>query len=119
MKNMVIAARVLLGIPCVVFGLNHFFTFFTQPAMPAYADHMLRLVNITEIAAGVLLLVGRFVPLALAALFPIVLSVVLFHVFVDRSMLIVALVIGALEVLLIMAHWSCFKGLLTAKTGKS
>ncbi|WP_245954273.1 hypothetical protein [Paenibacillus flagellatus] len=47
-----------------------------------------------ELAGGLLLLSGRFVPLAAAALFPVTVNIVLFHAFVDRGLL--PLVLGML-----------------------
>src|SRR5690606_5513367 len=84
-------ARVLLGLPFVVFGLNGFLQFLPQPALEgdaatymgglAAAGYFFPLLKATEIVAGIALLSGRFVPLALTVLAPIVLQIFAFHAF--------------------------------------
>ena len=61
--------------------------------------YMLPLIKATEVVCGVLLLIGRWVPLALVVLAPVVLNIVLFHLFLaptpDGLVLpIVSLVLG-------------------------
>ena len=51
----------------------------------------------TEIACGLLLLSGRFVPLALVVLAPIILNIVLVHTFMAPQGLPVAILVGILE----------------------
>lgn len=86
-------ARLALGSIFLVFGLNGFFHFIPQPAEPppaaalAFAGalfqtgYMFPLIKGTEVLASLFLLSGRFVPLALTLLAPIVVNIVAFHVF--------------------------------------
>src|SRR5205823_3201049 len=86
-------ARILLGLMFTVFGLNGFLHFIPQPkdAMPAGAaafagalmqtGYMMPLVMGTQLLTGILLLVNRFVPLALALLAPILVGIITFHIF--------------------------------------
>ena len=71
-----------------VFGLNGFFHFIPQPEMagPAAAfmgalaaGHVMTLVKAVETAAGALLLAGRFVPLALVMLVPVIAGILVYH----------------------------------------
>ena len=54
----------------------------------------------TEIACGLLLLSGRFVPLALVVLAPVVLNIFFVHTFLMPEGLPIAVILGALEVYL-------------------
>lgn len=86
------AARLALGGIFLVFGLNGFLDFIPPPAEPPPAralafvgallqtGYMLPLIKGTEVLAGLLLLSGRYVPLALTLLAPIVVNIVAFHV---------------------------------------
>jgi hypothetical protein len=86
MKYAVIAARILLGLPFLVFGL----------------------------IAAILLLIGRYVPVALVILGPILVVILLYHVTLDPSELIMPGVLALLEVFLIYAKWPAFHGIFTA-----
>ncbi len=62
--------------------------------------YFLPLLKTTELLCGLLLLVGRFVPLALVILAPIIINIFFTHLFLAPSGLPVALIIGALEIYL-------------------
>jgi uncharacterized membrane protein YphA (DoxX/SURF4 family) len=89
------AARLTLGLIFTVFGLNGFLHFIPQPPTTAEAGafgaalaatgYMFPLIKVTEIIAGVLLLAGRAVPFALTLLAPVVVNIVLFHLFLDPA----------------------------------
>lgn len=93
--------RLLLGIIFVVFGLNGLVTYFgmdpfiapPQPplAMMAYlkglqvATFLMFTVKLIEVVAGLMLLSGTMVRLALVMLAPIVYNIFMAHLFVDQS----------------------------------
>lgn len=106
MKWVTLVARILLGLVFVGAGI----AFFAMPTPPApegamgdfmkgmaATGYFFNLLKVTEIACGLLLLSGRFVPLALVVLAPIILNIFLVHTFMDRSGLPVAIIIGVLE----------------------
>jgi uncharacterized membrane protein YphA (DoxX/SURF4 family) len=119
------AARLFLGLVFTVFGLNYFFPFIPQPPMPAAAaafagallgsGYLFPLMKGIEIAAGVALLSGRFVPLALTLLAPIIVNIVGFHGFVLRAGLPLPLVILAAELYLAYRHRDAFAPMLRAR----
>src|SRR5689334_7001144 len=88
-----VVLRVLIGILFVVMGLNLIFNFLPQPKGPmspgavafgtglAASGYMPVLLGATQAIAGALLLLNRFVPLALVVLAPIVVNIVFFHAF--------------------------------------
>lgn len=123
MKVAAIIARVLLGLVFVVFGLNGFLHFIKTPPMEGpsqafmgamFTTGYLNVICLLQIAGGALLLAGRYVPLGLTLLGPIIVNIVLFHVFMDRNGLPVALVVAALSLFLLWQNRSAFAGLLRA-----
>jgi hypothetical protein len=87
MKNVVLIARILLGVIFVAFGLNAFLHFLPKPMPPGIAgqfvgamfqSHFILFVSTLEIISGALLLVNFYVPLALAILAPIIVNIILF-----------------------------------------
>jgi uncharacterized membrane protein YphA (DoxX/SURF4 family) len=117
------AARILLGLIFFVFGLNGFLNFLPAPEMggPAGAfagalaatGYMFPLIKGTEVVAGILLLSGRFVPLALTLLAPVIVNIVLFHTVLAPS-LPMPLFILALELGLAWAYRDSFRPMLRA-----
>lgn len=111
MKKLPLIARLMLGLIFFVFGLNGFFHFIPMPeTMPdnmktfmsglMATGYFLPLLSGTQAVCGALLLIGAFVPLALIVLAPVILNIFLVHVFIDNNGLILAIVIGLLEVYL-------------------
>jgi uncharacterized membrane protein YphA (DoxX/SURF4 family) len=121
-RKVTIAARVLLGLPLVVFGLNGFLQFLPMPPMEgdaatfmgglAASGYFFPLLKATEIVAGLALLSGRFVPLALTVLAPIVLHILAFHALVVGSGVGMPLVLAALGLYLAWAYRDSFRGVL-------
>ena len=77
--------------------------------------YMLPMIALTQLAAGLLLLANRFVPLALTLLAPFFVNSILFHACLERTGLAPALVFLALEVSLAWAHRGAFRGMLRAR----
>jgi uncharacterized membrane protein YphA (DoxX/SURF4 family) len=126
MKKAIIITRVLLGLPFLIFGLNHFFPFIPHPPMDGVAlDYMMGLTKVgyfwpllrgLEILIGIALISGRFVPLALAVLAPISLHIFLFHAFVMIANLPLAIIILVLHIFLIVKYWDYYKQIFTMKS---
>ncbi len=120
-----IIARILMGLIFFVFGLNGFLHFIPEPkkAMPEGAmafigglmksGYMFPMIAGTQVLVGVLLLLNRFVPLALALIAPVVVNIVAFHVFLSSSGLAIALVVLILELYLAWAYRDAFRPMLT------
>lgn len=126
MKYVFTGSRLLLGLLFLVFGLNGFFNFLPQPPMPEKAlalamafgqtGYMWPLIKGTEVIAGLLLLSGFFVPLALVFLAPVVVNIVLFHIFLeDGAGLALPLILVVLGVLTAWSRKEDFKSVLSAK----
>lgn len=122
-------ARVLLGAPLVVFGLNGFLNFIPPPPTPlpegataflgalAQTGYMVQLIGATHLVVGVLLLANRFVPLALALLAPFLVNSIAFHGFLEPSGLPMAIGFLALELYLAWKYREAYRPMLQARTG--
>lgn len=89
MKIAVLIARILLGLIFVFFGLNGFLNFLHAPMPAGGAGQYMALLGPTiymqfvflvQLVGGVLLLSGRFIPLALVLLGPVIVNILLFHI---------------------------------------
>lgn len=122
------AARILMGLMFFVFGLNGFLHFIPEPKTPmpegavAFAGalmktgYMFPLVMGTQLIVGTLLLLNRFVPLALALIAPIIVGIVTFHVFLAPSGKGMAVVVLVLELYLAWAYRNAFRPMLAMRT---
>lgn len=127
-KFPVTIVRVLMGLPLLVFGLNAFLNFIPPPEgglPPAAAQfsealmnsgYMMPLIGATQLVVGVLLLVNRFVPLALVLFAPFIVNSIAFHLALERSGLVPAGVFLAFELYLAWAYRRAWGPLLTART---
>jgi uncharacterized membrane protein YphA (DoxX/SURF4 family) len=120
-KYAIIIARVLLGLVFTVFGLNIFLHFIPMPPPSGqagafigalFASHYLYVVGALQVAGGLLCLAGRFVPLGLTLLGPVIVNILCFHIFLEPSGLPMALVVSALALFLLWAYRGAFAGLL-------
>lgn len=118
--------RVLMGLAFFVFGLNGFLNFIPQPETPlpegamAFAGalmktYMMQLIAVTQLVVGALLLANRFVPLALVLIAPFLVNAVAFHIFLERSGLVMAGIFAALEIYLAWAYRKAYAPLLTPR----
>jgi putative oxidoreductase len=125
MKIAALIARILLGVVFVVFGLNGFLNFIPATLPTGLAGQFLTVllqsryvlfVCAFEVAGGVLLLVNRYVPLALALLAPVIVNILVYHLVLDRSGLPVAIVVAILWGILFFRHRQHFSGLFVQRT---
>ena len=123
MKIAVLIARILLGLVFLVFGLNAFFHFIPMQTIPGDAGVMAGLMfthgwltfhGILYVIAGILLIVGRYVPVGLVILGPILVNILVFHLTLTGGAGIgPGLVCAILEIFLIWAYWPAFEGIFT------
>lgn len=120
------AVRLLLGGMFLFSGLNGFFHF-VQMGNPdgaagammgglAASGYFMPLLFGTQTVTAVMLLSGRLVPLALTMLAPIMVNIFAFHVFVVPEGLVMATVLGLMQLYLAYAYRDAFAGLLRLKS---
>lgn len=120
MKIAALISRILLGLVFVVFGLNGFLNFIKGPLPSGVAgqflgalmqSHFVFVVSAVELVGGALLLANRYVPLALVLLGPVIVNIFFYHLLMDRSGLIIAIVVIILWGLIALRHRQYFSGL--------
>lgn len=125
MKIAVIVVRSLMGALFLFASVTFLFKLITPPeqvgAMKVFNDgleasgYMMNLVKITELICGLALISGRFVPLALVVLSPIIVNIFFVHVFLAPEGLPVAIFLVIANSFLGYANWDKFKPLLESK----
>jgi putative oxidoreductase len=119
MKIAVLVARILLGLLFLVFGLNGFLHFIPMPPPTGLAgqymgalfvSHYLVVVFLLQVVGGALLLAGRYIPLALLLLGPVLVNIVLFHSFMAPEGLPMALFATVLWLIVFAGVRSAFAG---------
>ena len=124
MKAVSTIARYLTGVIFLVFGLNGFLHFIPLPPPEGVAaqfigalfvSHYLTVIFAVQVIGGLLLLLNRFVPLALAALAPVIINILFFHALMAPSGLPLALFVALLWALAFVDVRSAFVGLFQSR----
>jgi len=124
MKIAVVIARVLLGFVFAVFGFDKLVHFIPAQMPPGDAGTLATLMvshkwmtfyGVIETTSGLLLLFGRFVPLALTLLAGMIVNILLFGITLAPSGLPPGLVAGLLELFLVYAYRESFAGIFSAR----
>jgi putative oxidoreductase len=122
MKILSIIARVLLGLAFTFFGANLVFHFLPMPPPPPglagdyskvfAASGLMSAIGAMQLLSGVLLLIGRFVPLALTILAAIIFNILAFHILMDQSGIGPGIIATVLWVFLFWQYRERFSGIL-------
>ena len=122
MKIATIIIRVLLGFMFVVFGSNFFLHFIPMPPPPPglagdyfkvfAASGQMYVIGAMQLLSGLLLLIGRFVPLALTILAAMIFNILVFHILMAPQGLPMAIVVAVLELFLVWSYRNRFAGIL-------
>jgi len=124
MRTTSLIARYLAGVIFLVMGLNGLLNFihFPPPAGIAaqfmgalYVSHYLWVIFAFQLIAGVLLLVNRYVPLAVAMLAPVLVNILTFHALMAPSGLPLALFVAVLWALIFVDVRPAFAGLFQSR----
>ncbi len=124
MSKAILGTRILLGLAFFFFGLNGILHFLPAPPMPdsdaktmsmiLMNSHWMTFVALLQVIAGLLLLVGRYVPLGLVILAPIIVNILLFHILLAPKGIVPGAIVAVLEAFLIWAYRRSFRGLFDA-----
>ena len=129
MKIAMIVVRTLMGLLFVVSSVTYLLMIMgtlPMPDMPggalktfneglAASGYFFTLLKITEFVCGLMLLTGRFVPLAMVILSPIIINIFLTHLFLAPEGIGPGAFLVVGNIFLAYYHWDAFKPLLTAK----
>src|SRR5205807_9278593 len=126
MKVVTLLARLLLGLIFVVFGLNGFLNFLSMGPVPTglagqfigalFQSHYYYVVAGLQIVGGALLLVNRFLPLGLVLLGPVIVNILLYHVFLNPAGIALAMVVAILWFVVFYGHRQYFSGIFVQRT---
>ena len=127
MKILIVIARVLLGLVFSGTGVVSLLKLGKMGGMPVDATTFLTLmvahnytifIALLMLAGGLLLLVGRFVPIGLVLLGPILVNILMFHILFGVPGIATGVVCSLLEIFLIWVYWGSFRGLFVAAPGR-
>jgi putative oxidoreductase len=114
MKILTIIARVLLGLIFVFFGSNGLLHFLPMPPLPPgvageylhsfFASGYVYVISGFQVFGGLLLLIGRFVPLGLIILGAVIVNIWAFHLLMAPEGLPPAVVVTILELFLVWSY---------------
>lgn len=127
MKVAMIIVRTLLGLLFLFASVTYFFDLITPPPMEgaiktfneglAASGYFFTLLKATELICAVLLLTGRFVPLALVVLAPIIINIFMVHLMIERTGLPIAIFVVAAAAFLAYCYREAFRPLFTYNYG--
>lgn len=124
MKILTIVVRILLGLIFVFFGSNGLFHFLPMPPLPGgvageflhsfLASGYASVISVFQILGGLLLLIGRFVPLGLTILGAIIVNIWIFHLLMapEPAGLVPPIVVSILELFLVWRYRERFTEIL-------
>jgi len=122
MKILTIIVRVLLGLAFCIFGANAFLRFLPMPEPPPnlagdyikvfFASGYVYFIGGFQLLGGLLLLIGKFVPLALTILAGVIVNIIIFHALMAPEGFPPAIVVTVLELFLVWRYREAFMPLL-------
>ncbi|MHC5209857.1 MAG: DoxX family protein [Planctomycetota bacterium] len=129
--SIALIARLILGVPLVVFGLNTFLHFMEPPGdlspaamafLTALEDsgYLMQLKSGVEVVSGAMILSGIFLPFGLTIVAPVLVNIVAFHVFLDDPMMgIIGYVMTLCALYLAFAYRASFADVLSPLAKRS
>ena len=120
MKIVVLIVRILLGLIFIFFGSNLVRPFLPAPPLAGLAgqyatvlfvSHYMFFVGAVQVIGGLLLLINRYVPLALVLLGPVIANILLFHSLMAPSGLPLASVVFIFWLILVWRARRNFSGI--------
>jgi putative oxidoreductase len=123
MSKVILVVRILLGLMFFAFGMIGILNLVKAELPPGDAGVFMgilmnhgytKFISLLEVIAGLLLLVGRYVPLGLVILGPILVNILLFHLLLYPTGIAIGILATLMEVFLIWAYRLSFRGLFDA-----
>lgn len=117
------AIRILLGVFVLFFGLNKFMQFMEFPPIEGdggtlmgiyISSGFMKLIGVLEIVFGILLIIGKFIPLSTVVIGAIMFNAAVFHGIHHMEGIGGAAIGCVLSLLTLIAYKGQFKGLLSA-----
>jgi len=114
-KKILLVVSILFGLMFINSGLNKFFNYMPMPkdmpenmmkAMTAFMEigWLMPLIAVAEIVGGLLFITNKFRALGAIIIFPVMIGILLTHIFIAPSGLPLALVLLAIEIWVIIEN---------------
>jgi len=125
MKIASLIARLLLGLIFLIFGLNGFLNFIHMPPPTGvaaqffgaiFASHYYIVIFAVQVLGGLLLLINRFVPLALVILGPVIVNIFFFHSLMAPAGIPLAILVVVLWTIVAVRNKQHLAGLFAQRT---
>ena len=124
-KKVIRTIQVIFGLILIFFALNAFFQFSSPPAFNEAATafltalfntgYILPLMALAWLIAGILYIINRWSALATILIFPITVNILLFHLLLDSTGTLFALIFVILNIYFIIVPWQAYKPLFKGK----
>src|SRR5215207_1232452 len=124
MKTAIIIVRVLMGLLFIFASVAVLFNLIPQPELQGnnkiFVDginaskYLMPLIKLTELFCGIAFVTGYFVPLATVLIAPVIVNILLTHVFVSPEGLPVAVMLFFANIFLAYANWNKYRPMLAA-----
>ena len=125
MKILSLIARILLGLLFLFFGANGFLNFMVPPPAPdspatrfgtlLMTTHYMHFVCAIMVISAILFLIGRYVPLALVLIGPVIVNILLFHTLMAPASIGPGALAAVLWFIVFIHVRSAFSGIFQAK----
>lgn len=122
MKIATVIVRLLLGLAFTVFGLNFFLNFIPKPPPPSgligeylhvlVTSGYIYVIGGVQLVSGIMLLIGRFVPLGLTLLGAMIFNILTFHILMDPNGIAPGIIVTLLWAFLFWRYRERFAGIL-------
>ena len=122
-SKLLLAFRIVFAVFLLFFGANKLLHFFDPPPPPSpeaigywtalMATKTMTLVAIVEIAAGLSLLLNKYVALMMVILMSVSVNAVLYHLALDSGSVIMAIALLVLNIAMLYLYKDKYKGLLS------
>jgi uncharacterized membrane protein YphA (DoxX/SURF4 family) len=125
MKIAMIIVRTLMGLLFIFASVVVLFNLVPRPELTGVTKtfnegldsvgYFWYLLKITELVCGIAFVSGRFVPLATVVIAPVIINIFMFHAFIDRTGLPVAIFLVLANIFVAYYYRDAYHGLLRAK----
>lgn len=125
MKIAAMIVRLLLGLMFLFASVVVLFKLMPQPEptgeVKVFMDgmnasgYLMTLIKITELVCAIAFISGFFVPLATVVIFPVIVNILMFHLFLDPKSLPLAILLMLADLFLAYYYRDRYKAMLKAK----
>ena len=120
-------ARILMGLGFTAFGIIGLFNLIPPPKTlpPGVGEFMAGLKGThyffpllfgTQLLVGLLLLLNLFVPLALVLIMPVLVNIILYHLFLEPAGIVPGVILTVINLYLAWVYRKAYRPLLTMRT---